>query len=497
MGEATHILVVDDEKGLREGCRRILVSEGHVVDAAENGKIGLEMVKSGTYDLLLVDLMMPVMGGLELMEQVRQIDPEIIMIVITGFATIETAVEAMKHGAYDYVPKPFSPDQLVAVVNRGLEKRRLSLQAKSLVEERDQKLLEVANEKSKIHTIVNSMADGILVINMEKQLVLWNPAAIKMLSLHERLEPGRDIREIVPQFALVDVIMKAFHPDSGRYTTVTEEIEFSKPDAKTLMVNVSCIGDEQGRELGVVSTLRDITGLKEIEQVKSQFVSMVTHELRAPLSAIEGYLTAYLTGAVGDDPKVNRQMLERARQRSHSLLDLVSDLLQYSRLESRKVERKKELLDISEILVNTVELLRNQGDSKELKFKLDLPESLPPVEADRSEMEQLFTNLVSNAIKYNVKQGAVKVSARVTGSFLEIKVADTGIGIDEESLPSIFDEFFRVSGPQTRYATGTGLGLSIVKKIVESHFGRIDVASKVDKGTTFTVKLPIKHDKKK
>ncbi len=497
MGETIRILIVDDEKGLREGCRRILMSEGHGADVAENGKIGLEMVKSGSYDLMLVDLMMPVMGGLELMEQVRQIDPEIIMIVITGFATIETAVEAMKHGAYDYVPKPFSPDQLVAVVNRGLEKRRLSLQAKRLVEERDQKLLEVANEKSKMHTIVNSMADGILVINMEKQLVLWNPSAIKMLNLDEHLEPGGDIRGIVLQHALVDVIMKGFDIESCRYTTITEEIEFPKPDPKTLMVNVSCIRDETGQELGAVSTLRDITSLKEIEQVKSQFVSMVTHELRAPLSAIEGYLTAYLTGAVGDDPKVNRQMLERARQRSHSLLDLVSDLLQYSRLESRKVERKKEFLDVSDILVNTLELLKNQGDSKELKFKLDLPESLPPVEADRSEMEQLFTNLISNAIKYNVKQGAVKVSARVNRGFLDIKVADTGIGIDEESLPSIFDEFFRVSGPQTRYTTGTGLGLSIVKKIVESHFGRINVESKVDKGTTFTVKFPIKHDKKK
>ncbi len=455
------------------------------------------MVKSEAYDLVLVDLMMPVMGGLELMEHVNQIDQDIIMIVVTGFATIETAVEAMKRGAYDYLPKPFSPDQLTAVVNRGLEKRRLSLRAKTLMEERDQKLLEVANEKSKMHTIVNSMADGILVINMEKRLVLWNPAAMKMLNIDEHLEPGGDIREIIPHRALTDVIMKAFSTDSGRYTTVTEEIEMRKPDSRTLMVSVPRIRDEEGNELGVVSTLRDITKLKEVEQVKSQFVSMVTHELRAPLAAIEGYLTAYLTGAVGDDPKVNRQMLERARQRSHSLLDLVSDLLQYSRLESKRVERKKEPIDISEIIVNTLELLKNQGVSKELKFQVDLPESLPPIEADRSEMEQILTNLISNAIKYNVKQGAVRVSARAGKGFLDIKVADTGIGIDEENLQNVFDEFFRVSGPHTRYTAGTGLGLSIVKKIVESYFGRIDVESELDKGTTFTVKLPIKYDKNK
>lgn len=492
MSEVAHILVVDDEKGIREGCRRILMSEGYTVDTAENGKVGLDMVQAKPYDLLLVDLMMPVMGGLELMEQVSQYDLEIIMIVITGFATIETAVDAMKRGAYDYVPKPFTPDQLLAVVNRGLEKRRLRNQAQRLMEERDQKLLEVANEASKIHTIVNSMADGILVINREHQLVLWNPAAVKMLNLNEQLESCREISEIIPQQDLIQIINKAFTPDSSHYTIISEEIELPQPESRTLMVNVSAIRDEKEQELGIVSTLRDITRLKEIDQIKSQFVNMVTHELRSPLSAVEGYLTAYLTGVAGNDPQMNRQMLERARQRTHSLLDLVNDLLQYSRLEAKRVERKKELLNVSSIIINTVELLKNQGEAKEIQFQVDVPETLPLIEADRSEMEQLFTNLVSNAIKYNVKNGKVIISAKPNNNFLNIKVADTGIGIDEENLPCIFDEFFRVSGPKTRYTTGTGLGLSIAKRIVESHFGRIEVESKVDQGTTFTVKFPIK-----
>ncbi len=158
MAEPVNILVVDDEKGIREGCRRILISEGYSVDVAENGKLALEMVKGKPYDLILVDLMMPVMGGLELMEHVRQIDPGIILVVITGFATVETAVDAMKHGAYDYIPKPFNPDQLLAVLGRGLDKRRLTIEKEKLREERDQRLLEVASEKSKLHTIVNSMA---------------------------------------------------------------------------------------------------------------------------------------------------------------------------------------------------------------------------------------------------------------------------------------------------------------------------------------------------
>lgn len=495
MGEKINILVVDDEKGIREGCRRILASEGYSVDVGSNGKEGLELAKSKQYDLLLVDLMMPVMGGIELMEELRRFDSEIIMIVVTGFATIETAVDAMRHGAYDYVPKPFTPDQLLAVVNRGLEKRRLSQQALRLIEERDQKLLEVANEKSKLHTIVSSIADGILVINTEHQLVLWNPAAIKMLGLSGQLETGKEINGIIPQQDLIGIIDKGFSPESSQYTIISEEIVLPAPQKKTIMVNVSKVRDETGRDLGVVATLSDITTLKEINEIKSQFVAMVTHELRAPLSAIEGYLSAYLTGAAGNDPKMYQQMMERAKQRAHSLLELVNDLLQYSKLESKSVARKKELLDISDIIAGTVELLKGQGAAKDIRFELNIPDALPFIEADKAEMEQLFTNLVSNAIKYNVKNGKVTVDAKPDGHFLNISVSDTGIGIDEESLPCVFDEFFRVCGPETRYVTGTGLGLSIVKKIVESHFGQIKVESKVGKGTTFTVMLPIKQDK--
>lgn len=493
MSEAFHILVVDDEKGIREGCRRILISEGYTVDTAENGKVGLDMIKSKPYDLAVVDLMMPVMSGIEFMEEVRKLDPNIIMIVITGFATVETAVEAMKHGAYDYVPKPFTPDQLVSVLNRGLEKRRLSREAEKLREERDQKLLEVANEKSKLHTIVNSMADGIIVINREHQLVLWNPAAIKMLNLSATLEAGKIIDEIIDEKSLMDVINKAFSPDFSQYTVLSEEIALTKGEKKTIMVHVACVRDETGNDLGVVSTFRDITELKEIEEVKSQFVNMVAHELRAPLAAIEGYLTAYLTGVAGTDPQFNRQMLERARLRAKSLMELVNDLLQFVRLESKKIVRKKELLDMSDIIINTVELLKQQGESKDLVFQLNIPDNLPRIEADRAEMEQLITNLVSNAIKYNVKNGKVIISASPDTQFLNISVADTGIGIEEESLNRIFDEFYRVQGAKTRYTTGTGLGLSIVKRIVESHFGRIEVESVIEKGTTFTVKLPLKQ----
>jgi len=417
------------------------------------------------------------------------------MVVITGFATIETAVEAMKHGAYDYIPKPFSPDQLLAVVNRGLERQHLKRQSQQLIEERDRRLLEVANEKSKIHAIVNSMADSVIVINRDHQLVLWNPAAIRMLNLTERLEPGKDINSIIPQHDLIQIINKAVEPESTRFTTISEEIELKEPDQRTLMANVSVVRDENTEMLGVVSILRDITQLKEIDRLKSQFVNMVAHELRAPLSAIEGFLTAYLTGAAGNDPKFNMQMLDRAKQRAHSLLDLVNDLLQISRMESQRVVRKKEWLDITNSIKNTVELLRYQAEKRNITIEIQLPESCPLIEADQPEMEQIFTNLISNAIKYNVEEGEITIKVEPTNGCLSIEVTDAGIGIDEEDLPLVFEEFYRVSRSETRYITGTGLGLSIVKKIVESNHGRIKIKSKVNEGTTISIKFPTKDNK--
>ncbi len=492
MDNVAKILVVDDERGIREGCRRILSEENHKVEVAENGKQALDLIKQQKFDLLLVDLMMPVMGGLELMDEVSRLDLDVNIIVITGFATVETAVDAMKHGAYDYVPKPFSPEQLLAVVNRGLENYRLRIQARELMEERDRRLLEVANEKSKIRAIVNSMADAVIVMNRDHQLVLWNPVAIKLLDLKNGLEPGKDVHKILPK-ELIEIIKKALDPEASRYTSISEEIELETPRPRMLKADVSVVRDEGSEILGVVSILNDITRLKEIDKIKSQFVSMVAHELRAPLSAIESYLDAYLTNAAGDDPEFKEQMLTRAKQRAHSLLDLVSDLLQVSRLDSQRLVRKKESLDISEIISSTCELLSQEAEERNIRIEQEISKPCPQIVADRAEIEQLVTNLISNAVKYNVENGNVKVRCQAKKSFLEIEVSDTGIGISEEDLNNIFEDFYRVNRSETRYVPGTGLGLAIVKKIVDSNNGRIEVESELNEGTKFLISFPLKN----
>ena len=187
MPDQVNILVIDDEQIMRDGCSRILSKDGWSVITAENGKQGLEEIQSHpeNIDVILLDLMMPGMSGMEVLDQVRTIDPNLLVIVITGYATVESAVEAMKKGAYDFIPKPFTPDQLRIVVRRALERRALQKEAEFLRRERERSLRDIATEKSKIKTIINCMGDGVLVCDRDGCIVLTNPAASRMLKTPE------------------------------------------------------------------------------------------------------------------------------------------------------------------------------------------------------------------------------------------------------------------------------------------------------------------------
>lgn len=486
MSSAARILVVDDEIGIREGCRRVLAPEGHRVDDAEDGAVGLKKLRAGTYDLALIDMMMPGIGGLELIETVHALDPEIVLVVITGFATIESTVEAMKAGAYDYLPKPFTPEALIAVVQRGLEKRALSLETRTLREERENRLLELAGEKSRTRTIIGCMADGVLVTNREGRLVLWNAAAAKMLQLINTAIPDRPIEHYVSNSDLLALLGEGL---GGDFSMVRREIETGKGGA-ALMASVAPVRDEKGEILGAVTVLSDITELKEIDKVKSQFVSMVAHELRAPLAAVEGWLDLLLSGRLCENSDQALKYIERAKGRAHDLLELVNDLLAISRMDAGKVAQNMEPLDLAEVVTGVVEFLTGEAEEAGLTMTLTLPADLPRVRGDRKDVARIFTNLIDNAIKYNRPGGSITITGAVEQHYVCIRVADTGLGISESALPRIFDEFYRSEEEATQDIRGTGLGLAICQKIVDSHHGRIEVQSKLGVGSTFAVYLP-------
>jgi signal transduction histidine kinase len=224
--------------------------------------------------------------------------------------------------------------------------------------------------------------------------------------------------------------------------------------------------------------------------MKSEFIAMVAHELRAPIAAVEQQLTVILNRMAGDLTPKQDHLLSRAKERTKGLLTLIRDLLDLSKIEAGKMVQYKEALFLQEVIQRVVDLMRAEAEAKKIDLQFSAPSETPLVSADRNSMEGIFTNLISNAIKYTPEGGKVWVTLCEEGGFLKAAVSDTGIGIKKEDLSRIFDKFYRVKTIETRQVVGTGLGLSIVKSIVDAHLGSISVESEEGGGATFTVLLP-------
>jgi two-component system phosphate regulon sensor histidine kinase PhoR len=486
------ILVIDDEQIMREGCTRILSKDGWNVTTAQNGKQGIDQVRTcpERMDIILLDLMMPGMSGMEVLDQLRSIDPNLIVIVITGYATVESAVEAMKKGAYDFIPKPFTPDQLRIVVRRALERRALQKEAEFLRTERERSLRDIATEKSKIKTIINCMGDGVLVCDRDSCIVLSNPAAGRMLKTPETSLLGNYVSHcnLLPE--LTKIIEESLKARDLGYTSVSQELSLDESGGLYLRAHTAPVRNDVGEVMGSVTVLQDISHLKELDKMKSEFIAMVSHELRAPIAAVEQQLTVILNKMAGEVTEKQGQLLSRAKERTKGLLTLIKDLLDLSKIEAGKMVQYKEPLSLQEIIEKVVELMKAEAEVKKIDVQWSTPEKLPRIQADRNSMEGIFTNLISNAIKYTSEGGKVWITLSEEGSFVKAMVSDTGIGIKKEDLPRIFDKFYRVKTAETRQIVGTGLGLSIVKSIVDAHLGSISVESEEGKGSTFTVLLP-------
>ena len=487
--QTARILVVDDELGIREGCRKILSAEGYEVLTAGDGKTGLEQfVERGPFAVLLVDLMMPRMSGLELVTEVKSRDPDVVPIIITAHATIDTAVEGTKQGAYSYIPKPFTADELLLSIKNGLERRTLTIEARRLEEERERRLLEVASERSRSNTIITAMTDGILVINTDKLVVLRNAAAARILPDCAKLPipfeldalSNADVREIIG--VVID--------SHGEFMILSREINM---DGATYMVNASPVIEPGGETSGAVAVFRDITALKKLETAKSMFVSMVAHEVKSPLAAAEGWLNLILSGMVKHDPEEEKRIIARSLLRVKTLRGMVSELLNLTAIETGNFTLRRAPLDLAAVAAEAAEANREKAAEKRISIDAGgAPEGEPgTVLADHDALLIVVNNLVENAIKYTPEGGRVRVRTARSGMYMSLSVEDTGIGMTPEERGKVFDEFFRARNEHTANIPGTGLGLSLVKRLTELHQGKVEVISEPGKGSTFTVSLPV------
>ncbi len=370
--EKLKVLVVDDEPGIRSGVIRILknytigfpfMEEDFSFDIseAETGERALEIIENEGADIVLLDNKLPGIQGIEVLEKIskKRIDTAVMM--ITSYASLDIAVKATNFGAYNFVPKPFTPDEL-----------------KSSIE------------------------------NISKHLFL------------------------------------------KRMTLAMKE---------------------------------------EGKQIRFQFLSVLSHELKSPLNAIEGYLKIMEEKQAGENINDYMSMIDRSLVRIKGMRNLIIDMLDLTRLESGKKKRALCEIDINELANLAVDTIKPMAIQHNITIDSNIEKGIT-IEADHDELEIIFNNLLSNAVKYNRNGGKVSLNITSNDANITITVSDTGIGISTEDLPKLFEEFSRIKNSDTRNITGTGLGLSITKKMVELYNGTIEVNSKPNFGTTFKVVLP-------
>lgn len=488
--EGMTILVVDDEQDIRDGSERILTRLGFKVLKADQGEKALAILEANTVAMVILDLKMPGMDGMEVLKRVMNLDDAIIVIVITGYATVETAIQAMKQGAYDFISKPFEPDQLRVVVNRAAERIWLVREGEKMAQERQRTLSDLGTEKSRIHTIIDSIPNGMMVTNAKGEVVLLNPAFRKLLALDPGLQIGGPIENYVVERDLCRLVLEISQGKHIDYEDIPD-YEFAFSDDTFLLARCRPVLGNRRACLGAVVNLVDITTIKVLDRLKSEFVAKVSHELRSPLATIHEQLAVVSKELTGDASQEEQHILSRAKEKTRGLISLIGDLLDLSRIEEGLICQEPQALRVDEQLKNIVDFLNTSAAGKNQTLTLELPdEPLPPITADSLALESVFGNLITNAINYTPEGGKIRVKADLTGINIRIKVIDTGFGIAEKDLTNIFKRFYRVKDDKTRYITGTGLGLPIVKGLLESMGGLIEVDSTPGKGSTFTVLIP-------
>lgn len=461
---------------------------------AENGQVALDKLRRNSVDLILLDLKMPVMGGEAFLEVARPLYPEIPVIVMTGHGTLDIAVDCMKKGAYDFVTKPFELEQLVLTMERAVEKRNLERKARQYQEEIVRNLLDLNTEKKRLETIFNCIANGIMVTNKDFEIVLHNPALSRLLDLSGPIEGPMPVSEVIKDGSFIETLKRMQRGESGRREFISQEIQVGG----RILRAISAANLEPDRHVfwtvsGAVTVLEDITAFKQLDQMKSDFVNMVAHELRSPLVSIRQMQSVLAEGLAGPLQEKQEDFVQRGIKKIDSLLGLINDLLDVARLEAGRLVQRQVPVDVGKVMEEIVALMEPRARDQGISLHVTCG-NLKPVLADPKNMEEILNNLLSNAVNYSPDGGEVRLSAKTVGDFVEIKVSDQGVGIAAEEVPKIFDKFYRVKHPRTRHVTGTGLGLSIVKGIVEAHHGFVEVKSEVNQGTTFRILLPVMKD---
>lgn len=347
----------------------------------------------------------------------------------------------------------------------------------------------IRENENHLQSVLSNMINGVVMMDSSGSILIMNDRAEQILGISASKLIGKHYREIKQQYELSQLIMEGF--DTRKH--IHEEITFYYPEERLLELNLVPIYQSHGTDFsGILLVLQDVSAIRRLERMRSEFVANVSHELKTPIAAVKGFAETLLGGAVKDEETAN-SFLQIIYDESERLNRLIGDILELSKIESRRVPLILSPVDISSFMSDTIAILEVSAKRKHINVNLQSPQELY-MEGDEDRLRQIFVNLLSNAIAYTPEGGSVDVSISLTEQEqVRIEIADTGIGIPEKDVPRIFERFYRVDKARSRGSGGTGLGLSIVKHLVEMHKGVIAVQSEVGKGTTFTLEFPTIH----
>lgn len=413
-------------------------------------------------------------------------------------------------------------DLSVRVMNTGDDELgELSTSLQNMADNIQQKMQQTLREKGQMETILASMAEGVLAFDATGRLLLINKSAEFMLNVSWEEMRERYFLEILENYHIADLLNICLVDGQ----TQVAEVQLNEEDSEYYQVYITPIKGKNGLPQGAVMVLRNITQLRQLEKMRSEFISNVSHELRTPLTSIKGFVETLLDGAL-EDKNLSTKFLTIIDTEADRLNGLINDLLFLSELESGEMEIVKDQIYSQVLVENIITLLQPVAQNKNINLESEIVAGAESFYACYEMIEQVLINLVDNAIKYSFENGVVRIVFRPwneemrqlestepaertenaeragdTGwaeknekagedEYIVIEVIDQGLGIPSESMPRIFERFYRVDKARSRQVGGTGLGLSIVKHIVEGHHGRLKVESKVNSGSIFMIILP-------
>lgn len=517
------IIIVDDETDVLDLCKRILEVKGYQVTTARDGREVIELAKKEHFDLLLTDIRMPGMSGLDVAQAVKQSAPDVICVTMTGFSTMDMAIEALKLGIDEFIMKPFSPDELSMAISKALDKERLrkeNFRLRSLiplfelnktllgtveVEEVLRHLLDIAKAETKADFArIYTFEDSQTVAHFEPQAdnessQRQQEASSQLAKLvkndqqltlsHQTLHP--QYQALLEQLGMQFVIttpLKSKENTLGVLVLARNKNDFAAGDSNFLSVlaGQASIALENARLFSEIQAAYE--ELKMLDHMKSEFINIAAHELRTPLAILMGYASMLEEDLQG----TQRDYMATILRNSLRLTNLIDDMLSLQSLESGMVSLAKDSLNLPEAAQAAIDDLALWAEQKNLTIEVDIQADFPQMTADRSKFDLILVNLLNNAVKFTPPEGHITLKARVTGeNMITISVSNTGVSIPKKELSRVFERFYQLEKSLTREHGGIGLGLSIAKGMVNVCGGEIYAESEEGKSTTFTFTLPI------